>query len=137
MTSLVGWMRGTLTCYNSLLPCEHKGLLVCIDMRVVFGPFFIFSNFKWSNTLQQNLCYISKSIMKHEQISYWKSHLPWFSDDYWKCMCVDFLLGYLSRPPPPKSIKLMVESRTINEFEHMVQYVLKHMPYWVPFLDLT
>ena len=30
-------------------------------------------------------------MMKHD----WKLHLPWFSDGYWKCMFVDFLIEYI------------------------------------------
>ena len=45
-----------------------------------------------------NLYCISKSIVKHQQKSYWKSKLPWFGYAYQKCMLVDFLTGRISPP---------------------------------------
>ena len=49
---------------------------------------------------QQKLCCISKSLMKHQQMSDGKSNLLWFSYDYRNCIFVDFLIDYMYIGPP-------------------------------------
>ena len=64
---------------------------------VCFFVCFVFSNFCWLDSTQQDLFCVNKSPMKHIQKTDWKSDVPWFSYGYRKCMFVDFLLDMIHR----------------------------------------
>ena len=44
---------------------------------------------------QQNLCCIRVFTMKTLSKPHWDLNLPWLTSGYWKCMFVDFLVGYI------------------------------------------
>ena len=78
----------------------------------VFQPSFHVLHFLPIRFTQQNLCYISKSRMKHQQISDGKLDLPWFDYGYWKCMFLDSLTEYIGLSSQLCSIECGVVLRT-------------------------
>jgi len=65
-------------------------------MWVLFGLCFVISNFYVPITFTgQNLCCISKLVMKHLLKSYQKLDLSSFSSDYRKCMYANSLNEYI------------------------------------------
>jgi len=78
---------------------------------VLFGSFCFFLQLLPIRSKQQNLYYISKSMMKHQQNPDWKSDQSWFSYDDKKWMCFDSLIAYLGPP-----VVLTIGSRMIDKF---------------------
>ena len=69
---------------------------------------FMFSKFHWLDlhnktcvSLANRRAFASPLLgymMNHQQKADWKSDILWYSDGYWKCMIVDSLCEYISRP---------------------------------------
>jgi hypothetical protein len=75
-------------------------LMTSCGIRYVGVSWFVFHNPELLLIIftLQNLCRISKSMVKHPQKANWKQDFPWFKYSYRQCIFADIFIEHMGSP---------------------------------------